>query len=194
MSDAFNDDLDSSSLPSDRASIHTTWELSFKELSPEARHLLHLCVYLSNEDIPDGLFRRGKRAVPWMIESGNKFDKAIRSLFTFSFAKRKESSNSFWIHPLVHAWSHEHTDRSMQRQNAEDTITLVAASIVKDEHKRGTEDWIFERRILGHLKVCQNHIAEFSSELDSVKAADALSSIASAYENLGFDDQAEELC
>ncbi|KAL7265884.1 hypothetical protein RUND412_011588, partial [Rhizina undulata] len=67
MNDAFNETLDSS-LPSSRASIRTTWELSFKELGPEARHLLHLCAFLSNEDIPDELFRRGKTAVPWMME------------------------------------------------------------------------------------------------------------------------------
>ncbi|KAL7272586.1 hypothetical protein RUND412_004596 [Rhizina undulata] len=193
MNDAFNDTLDTG-LPSERASIRTTWELSFRELSPEARQILHLCAFLSNEDIPDELFRRGKGAVPWMVEDGNKLDKAIRSLFIFSFAKRKDTGDSFWIHPLVHVWAREHTDRSTQRQNVEDTITLVASAIVKDEHERRTEDWIFERRILNHLKVCQEHISEFSSELDNVKTAEALSSIASAYENLGFDGLAEESC
>ncbi|KAL7271413.1 hypothetical protein RUND412_005829 [Rhizina undulata] len=49
-----------------RSSVLTTWELSFRELSKNARRLLHLCAFLSNEDIPEELFRRGKRAVHWI--------------------------------------------------------------------------------------------------------------------------------
>ncbi|KAL7272991.1 hypothetical protein RUND412_004178 [Rhizina undulata] len=115
----------------------------------------------------------------------------MEAFFTFSFAKRKDSGDSVWIHPLMHAWAREHTNHSTQLQNVEDTITLVAASIVKNEHKRRTEDWLFERRILSHLTVCQKFISEFSNKLDSIKAADALSSIVSAYENIGFIGQAE---
>ncbi|KAL7272362.1 hypothetical protein RUND412_004843 [Rhizina undulata] len=170
MNDAFNEEPLDPSLPLERASIRTTWEISFKELSADARYLLHLCSFLSNEDIPDELFRRGKRAVPWILEGENKLDKAIRSLFTFSFAKREDSGDSFLDTPAF------------------------ASVIVKDEHMRRTEDWVFERRILNHLKVCEEHISEFFSDMDSVNAAQGLSSIASAYQYLGSHKQAEELC
>ncbi|KAL7266864.1 hypothetical protein RUND412_010571 [Rhizina undulata] len=146
------------------------------ELSPEAQHLLHLYAFLRNEDFPDELFCRGKSAVPWLMKDENKLDKAIRSLFTFCFAKRKESGDSFWIHPLVHSWARDHTDRSTQQRNAEDTITLLGASTVKDRYdrERRTEDWMFERRILNHLEGFQEHISQFFSELDSIKAAELL--------------------
>ncbi|KAL7272657.1 hypothetical protein RUND412_004529 [Rhizina undulata] len=211
MDDVFNEESLDHRLPSDRTSIRSTWELSFKELSPEAQHLLHLCAFLRNEDILDELFRRGKSAIPWIMEDNlqkpiffkpfnscdlkgeNNLDKAIRSLFTFSFAKRKESGDAFWIHPLVHSWAREHTDLLTQRQNAEDTIALVGASIAQDDDKRRTEDWIFERRILSHIKGCHEHISQFPSELDSIKVAEGLSNIATAYAKLSIYKKSEEL-
>ncbi|KAL7269771.1 hypothetical protein RUND412_007547 [Rhizina undulata] len=181
-------------LKPDRASIPATFELSFKELSLEAKNLLQICAFLRNEDIPDELFRRGKNAVPWMKDE-NKLDEAIGSLFAFSLAKRKGSGDSFWIHPLMHSWVRDRNNYLTQRKIAEDTISLLGASIEKNKHKRRTDDWIFERRISIHLEGLER-IPWFSSDLDnfSIKVADALSSIASAYENLGFYKQAEAQC
>ncbi|KAL7275547.1 hypothetical protein RUND412_001506 [Rhizina undulata] len=190
----FDQELSDPSLPFYKASVLTTWELSFQELSKEARELLHICAFLSNEDIPEELFRRGKSAVSWIMEDEKKLDSAIRSLFTFSLAKRKESSNAIWIHPLVHAWAREHIDIVTRRRNAEDTIALVGSAIVKDEHKRSSDDPVFERRILSHLKVCHENISEYFSGSDSLKVAEASSAISSAYQGLGYYKQAEELC
>ncbi|KAL7268500.1 hypothetical protein RUND412_008873 [Rhizina undulata] len=66
MKTAFKQKLPGICLSADKASVFTTWELSFHELSENARHLLHVCAFLSNEDIPVELFRRGKSAIYWI--------------------------------------------------------------------------------------------------------------------------------
>ncbi|KAL7275372.1 hypothetical protein RUND412_001677 [Rhizina undulata] len=139
------------SLSAQKDSVLTTWELSFQELSNDACHLLHMCAFLSNEDIPEELFRRGKSAVAWMMEDEERLDDAIENLLTFSLIKRKESTDIFWIHPLIHTWAREWTNSTIRRQNVEDAVTLVASAIVVDSHKKLPDDWIFEQRILNHL-------------------------------------------
>jgi len=47
-------------------SVFTCWEISFAALCPSAAQLLHLCAFLSNEDIPDVLFHRGRTGVEWL--------------------------------------------------------------------------------------------------------------------------------
>ena len=56
-----------SDLPLPKSSVLSTWELSFQELDEDAAQLLHICAFLSNEDIPEELFRRGKTAVKWVL-------------------------------------------------------------------------------------------------------------------------------
>ncbi|KAL7276091.1 hypothetical protein RUND412_000939 [Rhizina undulata] len=192
LKDLFNKKLPGRDLSSAKASILTTWELSFQELSEDARHLLHLCSFLSNEDIPEELFRRGQSAVPWM-EDENRLNDAIGNLFAFSLIQRKDSSDSLWMHPLVHSWTYERASSTLQRQYAEDAMTLVASAINNDQYTRTFDDWIFERRILSHLNVCQEHVSTYITGSDSIKVAEAASAIASAYRHLAYYTQAEEL-
>ncbi|KAL7266721.1 hypothetical protein RUND412_010723 [Rhizina undulata] len=174
-------------------SVLTAWELSFQALDHNARQLLHLCAFLSNEDIPEELFRRGKNAVDWIKEDETKLDDAIGNLLAFSLVKRKHD-DSFSVDSLVHTWAREHNDGAMQQRNLEDAITVVASAIVTDEHKRCAEDWIFERHIVSHLKVCEEHISKYFSESDNIKVAEALSAIGYAYRELQYHKKAEEMC
>ncbi|KAL7269776.1 hypothetical protein RUND412_007546 [Rhizina undulata] len=174
-----------------KASVLTTWELSFQALSKNARQLLHFCAFLSNEDIPDKLFRYGKSAVPWIMEDEHNLDDAIENLFTFSLAKRKESRDSFWIHPLVHVWARERNDNKEQRQIAEDTLALVATSIFNEDHKSSHDHWVFQRRISSHLSVCEKHIADYFAESDSQKIVEASSAIGLAYKTFYSFKKAE---
>ncbi|KAL7269124.1 hypothetical protein RUND412_008222 [Rhizina undulata] len=115
------------------------------------------------------------------MEDQDRLENALGELFAYSLAKRKNSNDSFWIHPLVHMWTREHIDGEMLLQNAEHALTLVTSVIPGPEHnlnlplslpayKRSSDDLIFERRILSHLRACQEILA---------------------YANLGFYDQAE---
>ncbi|KAL7273354.1 hypothetical protein RUND412_003806 [Rhizina undulata] len=207
LKDVFNKKLPGRSLSPAKAFILTTWELSFQELSDDARHLLHICAFLSNEDIPEELFHRVKRAVRWMkehvfywkrltnftVKDENKLNDAIGNLFAFSLIKRKDSSDSLWMHPLVHAWTHERASSPLRRQYAEDAIILVASAINIDVNTRSSDDWIFERRILSHLTACQKHVSGYFTGSSSFRVAKAVLALGGAYVHLGYNKQAEEL-
>ncbi|KAL7270904.1 hypothetical protein RUND412_006376 [Rhizina undulata] len=82
----------------------------------------------------------------------DRLEKAMGDFFTFSLVKRKDSEDSFWIHPLVHTWTRERVNSIPERrQNAENAIALVTSTIVTNENKRSPADWIFARRILSHI-------------------------------------------
>ncbi|KAL7268679.1 hypothetical protein RUND412_008690, partial [Rhizina undulata] len=151
MKAVFKESLSGIGLSSNKVFVLTTWELSFQELSENARHFLHMCAFLSNEDIPDNLFRRRKSVIHWIKEDENNLDDAIKSLFRLSLARRKESSDSFWIHPLLHAWAREHTDSTVQQQNAQDTVKLVAAAFHYEDPEGWESNWKFKNRNLTHL-------------------------------------------
>ncbi|KAL7274184.1 hypothetical protein RUND412_002924 [Rhizina undulata] len=192
MKASFKNNVIEFGLNSDKASVLTTWELSFQELSDDARHLLHLCAFLSNEDIPDELFRRGKSAVDWTLQDEDRLENALGELFTLSLAKRKNSNDSFWIHPLVHTWTRERIiDDEMRQRNAEQALTLIASAIPGPEHQRSSDESIFERRILNQLRACQDNISRYFSGSDNRKVFDASQAIGSAFKNLGFYNQAE---
>ncbi|KAL7269659.1 hypothetical protein RUND412_007663 [Rhizina undulata] len=193
MKVAFKKKLPGISLSPEKASVLTTWELSFQALSENARHLLHMCAFLSNEDIPDKLFRRGKSAIHWIEEDGNNLDDAIQSLFSFSLAKRKESSGGFWIHPLVHAWAREHTHATVQWQNVLDTVALVGSAFSnRDEEDSWLVD-LFKGRFSTHLELCGEHISEYLSGTKSIEVVNVWLDIASAFTKLRRWKKAEDL-
>ncbi|KAL7271330.1 hypothetical protein RUND412_005923 [Rhizina undulata] len=193
MKFGFSQGIFEPSLSSNKTSVLTTWELSFQELNENARHLLHLCAFLSNEDIPVELFRRGNKAVHWIMQDETQLDHAFQSLLNFSLVRRKESGDSFWMHPLVHAWAREHTDSTIRRQNAEVALRLVASATGTNVYKMSPEDWIFERRILSHLNACRKHIVGYFGGLDIVLVSDASYAISEAYMRLGYYKEAEAL-
>ncbi|KAL7268584.1 hypothetical protein RUND412_008787 [Rhizina undulata] len=212
IKNGFNKKLDVPSLSRYRASVLTTWEISFQELPINARQLLHLCAFLSNEDIPEELFRRGKHAVHWIKADEKNLENAIDSLFSFSLAKRKESGDSFYIHPLVHAWARERLNPTTRRQTAIHIIRLVSSAIsnneswwtggrnsskiFNNENIHYSENSIFQRRILSHLNLCREHLLEYSSGWHRMNAfpwVNGLRIIGCAFWNLGYFKQAEEL-
>ncbi|KAL7272029.1 hypothetical protein RUND412_005187 [Rhizina undulata] len=179
--------------PSYRPSVLMTWELSFEELSDSARQVIQLCGFLSNEDIPVELFVRGKSALSWFCDE-NKFNEAIKNLYTFSMAKPKDSSDSLYVHPLVHTWARDRNDVITRRKFAEEAILLVAAAVSNEEDRKSPDHWQFERRILNHLKVSQDNIHKNFRGSTKTNVAEAALAIALAYEDLGYHKDAEALC
>ncbi|KAL7274926.1 hypothetical protein RUND412_002148 [Rhizina undulata] len=186
---AFGQTLPKTTLSSWRTSVFGTWELSFQALSVDARRLLQLCAFLSNEKIPEELFRRGMRAVYWLINDKNKLYDAILELLKFSLAKRTEN-DCIWIHPLAHTWARERNNITLQERDVEDIMRLIEFAIRDSDD---SDKWLFERSILSHKKVCQGHIAKYFSGSDGDKAASVLSAMGSAYSDLGYYEQSEQL-
>ncbi|KAL7275526.1 hypothetical protein RUND412_001529 [Rhizina undulata] len=189
----FKNEFRDSSLSIYQDSIFTAWELSFKVLTEDARQLLCLCAFLGNDDIPEELFIRGKKAVDWIMEDEDRLYNAMESLFTLSFAKRKKP-DSFWIHPLVHTWTRGRIDGTAMRPNIKSTPFLVGAAIDMDADKTSLDARKFQRRILNHMNVCQRNISKDINGLDNIlEVAQALTALGLAYESLEFYKQAEEL-
>ncbi|KAL7274425.1 hypothetical protein RUND412_002670 [Rhizina undulata] len=183
-------------LSPDKASVLTTWKLSFQELHEDARKMLYLCAFLSNDDIPHELFHRGKSAVGWIkaMEEEDRFQDTIGQIFAFSLAKQRDySDDSFYIHPLVQAWTREHIDSALQLQKVEDTIKLVDSTINLNPDEMSSDDWIFERRIFSHLGASKDNISKYFKGLDNPDVSFASMSIGSAYQNLGYYKEAEAL-
>ncbi|KAL7266585.1 hypothetical protein RUND412_010865 [Rhizina undulata] len=181
MKASFRKKITDFGLPLEKVSVLTTWELSFQELSSNARHLLHLCAFLSNEDIPDELFHRGKRTLDWIIE--DELEKA-RSLRTASGYTR-------WYN--VGPGNTTHRRPYTATKVRQDTITLVASSISVNQYERSSDHWLFERRISNHLNICHDNISRYFSGSNNPKIFVASTNIASAYKELGYFKRAEEL-
>lgn len=56
-------------------------------------------------------------------------DNAIQEIFSLSLAKRKNTSDTFWIHSMVHRWSHERLDKVKKEGNAVVLVSLTAAEL-----------------------------------------------------------------
>ncbi|KAL7270520.1 hypothetical protein RUND412_006774 [Rhizina undulata] len=176
MKAIFNEELDEPSLSLYKASVRTTWELSFQELTDDARQLLQLCAFLNNEEISEDLFRGRKSAVPWIMDDESKLDNAIK----------------------MHTWARERKDTTVQRQNAEDALKLVASAIKFAEQDRimGMPFNLveFHRRNGSHIKFAQAYISEYCGGSDmSIAVAEALLAIASSYRHIWHQEEAEEL-
>ncbi|KAF8242244.1 TPR-like protein [Wilcoxina mikolae CBS 423.85] len=143
-----------------------TWELSYRELGPSAARLLHLCAFLSNEDIPDELLRGGKTvAGEWL--SADELDNAIEELLTFSFVKRKMLlGKSISIHPIIHRWAREHLEANLRGEKASEAIWLVASVLEMGNAERTPLYWGFERRIRNHLNLCSQHISDYFVDVE----------------------------
>jgi hypothetical protein len=56
-------------------------------------------------------------------------DDAIEEIFSLSLAKRKNSSDGFWIHSMVHKWSQERLDKVEKGAKASNAVSLTSVAI-----------------------------------------------------------------
>ncbi|KAF8446937.1 P-loop containing nucleoside triphosphate hydrolase protein [Terfezia claveryi] len=138
-------------------SVFATWEISFNTIqqkSPEAAKLLLICGFLNNEDISEELLKRGMNLETHVLEQ------SMRTLFSYSLAKRSSNNDSFSIHSLVHSWAKLRLESEPQKEIdiAREAFEVVVSGV--DESNKGrTEDWIFERRIMPHIDAVTKHMA-----------------------------------
>ncbi|KAF8477588.1 P-loop containing nucleoside triphosphate hydrolase protein [Kalaharituber pfeilii] len=174
-------------------SVFAAWDLSFNAIqsqNPKAAGLLLLCGFFDNNDICEELLRRGMKLPMNDTSLGN----SIHTLFSYSMAKRKDSDDSFSIHPLVHMWSQWKLEMEPERytKKAIEALLVVASAIAIPASRRcEVEDWVFERRILPHIFVVERHMK--SLEMENTQILTAVDNLCLVYKNHGYFRKAEEM-
>ncbi|RPB23397.1 TPR-like protein [Terfezia boudieri ATCC MYA-4762] len=168
-------------------SVFATWEISFKaiqETNPEAAKLLLVCGFLNNEDISEELLKRGMNLEPQDLED------AIRTLLSYSLAKRSSIDDSYSIHPLVHSWAKLRLESEPQKEIdiAREAFEVVVSGVDKSNEGR-TEDWIFERRVMPHIDAITKHMAQYA-EVSNMNMQDRSRSLGDVYRRHGRHNEA----
>ncbi|KAF8461694.1 hypothetical protein BDZ91DRAFT_369807 [Kalaharituber pfeilii] len=175
-------------------SVFAAWDLSFNAIqnqSPEAADLLLLCGFLDNNDICEELLRRGMK----LPINDTSLGDLLQILFSYSMIKRKDSVDSFNIHPLVHVWAQWKLEMEPERHYKKviEAILLVASAVdIPMGRQRVVDDWIFERRILPHIFAIEWQIKTLVMEnKEMLEAAYILYNV---YMVHGYYKKAEEIC
>jgi len=90
-------------------------------------------------------------------------EESIRTLFSYSLAKRSGSDDSFSIHPLVHSWAKLRLESDPQKELevAREAFELLGSGVyIFDENRMRTVDWIFEQRVMPHIDAATKHMSK----------------------------------
>ncbi|KAF3240648.1 hypothetical protein TWF128_011263 [Orbilia oligospora] len=133
----------------------TTWEISFssvKEKDKEAALLLLVCSYLNPQEIFDNLW--GDRVLE-KVET----QKRILLLASYSLVKIIKFG-VFSVHPVVHSWARERSDRSERFKAIKYAVTILGKASNRENVSRENKDWEAweERRVASHLEYLHQHL------------------------------------
>ncbi|RPB23405.1 hypothetical protein L211DRAFT_825248 [Terfezia boudieri ATCC MYA-4762] len=171
-------------------SVFATWEISFnaiQETNPESAKLLLICGFLNNEDISEELLKRGMNLE---LHGMNHLEDAIRTLLSYSLAKRSSNYDSFSIHPLVHSWAKLRLKSEPQKEIdiAREAFEVVTSGVDKSNEGR-IEDWIYERRVMLHIDAITKHMAQYAED-SNMNMQDGSRSLGDVYSRHGRHNEA----
>ena len=83
------------------------------------------------------------------------FRKGIQILQSFSLIKRSLCGKFYSVHPLIHSWSRDRLTNTEQYRNFCRAIAIISCSV-----GYRTEDYIFRRRLVPHIKASYQYAAE----------------------------------
>jgi tetratricopeptide (TPR) repeat protein len=145
------------------ATVATTWELSFEELSrssPPGAELINLCAFLAPDDIPRKLLSDSVQHLPGSLGDALadplEFDQALAALRRYSFVE--VDGDSLSIHRLVQAVARDRMPENTRRAWAE-----AAVRVVEDAFPFGSADpkaWSEHSWLLLHALAATAHAAE----------------------------------
>ncbi|KAJ7732343.1 hypothetical protein DFH07DRAFT_990867 [Mycena maculata] len=130
--------------------VYTTWEISFKQLSPLAARLLQLCSFLHHQGISEKMFSNASTyrfkptgpskeelKKPWQfitqflgptgVWDCVRFMDVTTELRAYSLINFNMETGTFSIHPLVHSWSK--SILADQQEYCYSTIAIIGMSI-----------------------------------------------------------------
>ncbi|KAK6525213.1 hypothetical protein TWF694_005359 [Orbilia ellipsospora] len=124
-------------------------DISFCNLSQEAKHLINLFSLLGKEDIPYKLIEAGKKIVDWM-KAENAINKALEELLSFSFLRRNENG-TYYLNALVHQWVREHMENPIMDSLL--VVDIVTSTFAFGDERRKSQS-LYELGILPHIERC----------------------------------------
>ncbi|KAF8595674.1 FabD/lysophospholipase-like protein [Ceratobasidium sp. AG-I] len=171
-------------------SLFTSWEVSYRQLSPRSTQLLHIMSFFHHEGIAEAFFEAAStRTLSYQVEiplnesqiatktiifsflaslrtSSNEWNPLVlkdltRELRAFSLLDYDTHSGSYSMHPLVQEWSRTTApDATTMRECAAWVLALCVNS-----WRQGSEDYAFRRRLLPHLLALDSDQAQMVPEL-----------------------------
>ena len=145
------------------ATVYTTWQISLEAIKGEnwqAAELLHLYGFLSNE-VSDELILHGADEEIARANGTKWFKACIELLLSYSLVKKEGGKHRVWIHPVVHAWTHEHLTLSEKQQQTEHAVRVVAKSISwKSKETNSKKKLVFARDILPDVQACVTNVID----------------------------------
>ena len=80
------------------------------------------------------------------------FREGIQILCSFALVKPNPSTNSYYVHPLIHSWSrHRMTNEDKQKK------WFLTSSLLAHSFSLNPEDRVFRRSLIPHLIFCKSH-------------------------------------
>ncbi|KAJ6487319.1 hypothetical protein DFH09DRAFT_1054217 [Mycena vulgaris] len=155
------------SLDDYRWTVYTTWQISFRQLSPTAARFLQICSLLHHDSIPEAIFQQ---AAAWTISDGTEeaqtLQEARRFLNNFlsdsgtwdsqcimniigeiqgySLIERYSIGDTLSIHPLVHSWCKDTLEDEPVLRECMTDIIGMSISLTDDAYT-------FRIRLISHL-------------------------------------------
>ena len=167
--------------------VHTTWEISFKQLSPQATKFLDICAFLHHEGISEAIFQNAaanivgyKPNMPMTDQEaqslgmakdflGNfqkesrawdiqKFLDLIIEIGSFSLIEFDEVNKVCSLHPLVHEWMVTRLSNAIMTCGCAQWILGMSV-----KWKFELEDYQFRQTLLPHVAtVLQSGVIPFT--------------------------------
>ncbi len=138
-----------------KRTIRTTWQISLKQLPPEAADLLNLCAYLAPDNIPLSLFLNNNKELPETIAkaaaSKISFAKTIATLQQYSLVEIGKLEKSISVHRILQmAIREKNQDSEISSQHfwLSTTVRLINAASPTEIYEYNT--WAEYASILPH--------------------------------------------
>jgi tetratricopeptide (TPR) repeat protein len=146
-----------------RATVATTWELSFVEVekqSKAATQLMNLCAFLAPDDIPLEMLRGGARHLPEplsvAVADEFQWNEAVGALRRYSLVEASEGAIA--VHRMVRAVARERLDEAGRKQWTEASVNVVNTAF--PFYSNDYRTWKQCARLLPHAQIA----AEFGEK------------------------------
>ena len=117
----------------------------------------------------------------------------IRTLFSYSLAKRGSIDDSFSIHPLVHSWARLRLGPEPQKESeiAMEAFEIITSGVRSSYEQMSTGDWIFEQQVMPHIIAMTKNIAG-PFPVDDMKIHDGAHNLGAVFMRHGWSGRAME--